>query len=470
MNSNQKLQVVDQMYTEHEPAGKVFNISNGQPVEGQVSDLDAILDSLPNGDADNDEAEAEEEDGEEEGVSGKTQDQPENKKNAQCVEQSFSTNDNTKSKSNVIKSSSALDMFNTVVTDEDEDAIWRGGFFRRGHSMLIGGEPKVGKTAFIMSFALHAALGRDFLGHSFKKPMKVYWLQAEIGQNDMRRRIQSAVKGMNIDSSELHLIANLDISDKTLLKLNATKNCKNFAGLLQKVEAHEADIVMVDPLINFSPVEETDQNKMLDWLNSLAPLKGDGQRGLVITHHTVKNAFNVLHKQKNTVSSLLRSASSIGGYYDSLAVLINRPDRRSKEVHYDNRHITAPESSALSFDGDSFTWSVGKALDGSAPKAKSVLTGSKLETLRLLFSIGSVTKQSDFIEKMESAIKPDKKKRGGRTFVSSATAYRYVEHLIKENFIRESVDADLNSVIQLTPNGFAQIDSHNAKVGNKNVK
>lgn len=59
-----------------------------------------------------------------------------------------------------------------------------------GGMLLIGGAPKVGKSDFLINFLLHVAAGESFLGFTPPRPLKIFYLQAEIGYHYMRERIQ----------------------------------------------------------------------------------------------------------------------------------------------------------------------------------------------------------------------------------------------------------------------------------------
>ena len=57
--------------------------------------------------------------------------------------------------------------------------------------LVLGGAPKVGKTDFLMTWMVHMAAGSPFLGMNPAKPLKVFYLQAELSYNAFRKRLQA---------------------------------------------------------------------------------------------------------------------------------------------------------------------------------------------------------------------------------------------------------------------------------------
>ena len=59
-----------------------------------------------------------------------------------------------------------------------------------GGLLLIGGATKVGKSDFLINFLIHMAAGEPFLGLKPPRPLRIFYLQAEIGYHYMRERIK----------------------------------------------------------------------------------------------------------------------------------------------------------------------------------------------------------------------------------------------------------------------------------------
>jgi hypothetical protein len=60
-----------------------------------------------------------------------------------------------------------------------------------GDLLVIGGPPKVGKSDFVISLLVHMAAGVAFLGFSPPRPLRIFYLQAEIRYHYLRERMQA---------------------------------------------------------------------------------------------------------------------------------------------------------------------------------------------------------------------------------------------------------------------------------------
>ena len=60
-----------------------------------------------------------------------------------------------------------------------------------GGLLVLGGAPKVGKSDFVISLLAHMAAGVPFLGFTPPRPLRVFYLQAEIQYHYLRERFQA---------------------------------------------------------------------------------------------------------------------------------------------------------------------------------------------------------------------------------------------------------------------------------------
>ena len=59
-----------------------------------------------------------------------------------------------------------------------------------GGMLVLGGAPKVGKSDLVISWLVHMAAGVPFLGFTPPRPLRVFYLQAEIQYHYLRERLQ----------------------------------------------------------------------------------------------------------------------------------------------------------------------------------------------------------------------------------------------------------------------------------------
>lgn len=61
----------------------------------------------------------------------------------------------------------------------------------QGGILVLGGAPKVGKSDFLLAWLTHMAAGAEFLGMQPRRPLRVFYLQAEIQYHYLRERVKA---------------------------------------------------------------------------------------------------------------------------------------------------------------------------------------------------------------------------------------------------------------------------------------
>uniref|UniRef100_UPI0035CED567 AAA family ATPase n=1 Tax=Bartonella sp. AC66GZZY TaxID=3243458 RepID=UPI0035CED567 len=67
-----------------------------------------------------------------------------------------------------------------------------------GGLMVFGGAPKVGKSDFLLSLLAHIAADVPFLGMKPPRPLRIFYLQAEIGYHYLRECLQNMAFDKNL--------------------------------------------------------------------------------------------------------------------------------------------------------------------------------------------------------------------------------------------------------------------------------
>ncbi len=190
---------------------------------------------------------------------------------------------------------------------------------------LFGGAPKVGKSDFILSWLMHMAAGIEFMGMKPARPLRVFYLQAEIGYHYIKERIAQVEidrRGMDIARG------NMVITPRMRMLLDAD-------GVVKVGNAIKAmggcDIIAIDPLRNvFDGESENDNAEMIKFLvgrvEALRPYSG-GEAGIIMAHHTKKIAKDELAVDPFLAFS---GASSLRGFYNT-GMMMYRPDEEVSE-------------------------------------------------------------------------------------------------------------------------------------------
>ncbi|RNI19112.1 AAA family ATPase [Paracoccus pantotrophus] len=226
-----------------------------------------------------------------------------------------------------------------------------------GGLLVLGGAPKVGKSDFLISWLVHMAAGVPFLGFTPPRPLRVFYLQAELQYHYLRERLHQI--GL---PSEVLVAARDGFVATPRLKL-----LLDHGGVTRVVEAIRSafrdsppDILCVDPIRNVfdggpDSGGENDNSAMMFFLKERvealqAAVNPDA--GVILVHHTKK-----LSKQqvKDDPFLALSGASALRGYYTS-GLILHRPDDDSTARRLEIELRNGPALEAKLVDKIGGTW------------------------------------------------------------------------------------------------------------------
>ena len=209
-----------------------------------------------------------------------------------------------------------------------------------GGLLVFGGEPKVGKSDFLLTLLVHMAAGAPFLGMTPPRPLRIFYLQAELRYDYLRERLHHMV----FDRSFLPLLRkNLCVTSNPKILLN-TKGVETLQKTISRHFSEDSiDIIVTDPLHYFFDGNEGEANKnsysdMLSLLyQRLDQLRHmlNPEAGIILTHPLYKD-----HKRKNQDPfSTLRDTGDLRKYYTS-AMIMFRPDKKAttRQLVFDLRN------------------------------------------------------------------------------------------------------------------------------------
>jgi hypothetical protein len=210
-----------------------------------------------------------------------------------------------------------------------------------GGMLVLGGAPKVGKSDFLISLLIHAAAGAPFLRFTAPRPLRVFYLQAEIQYHYLRERLQQ----LRLDPAILAKARDtLVVTPKLRLLLDEEGVGLVAAGIRSAFPDAPPDIISIDPIRNLfdggpEGEGENDNGAMLFFLQSRVEALRDmvaPEAGVILAHHTKK-----LSKQqvKDDPFLSLSGASALRGFYTSGMILF-RPDeeKTGRELHVELRN------------------------------------------------------------------------------------------------------------------------------------
>ncbi|WP_264686600.1 AAA family ATPase [Wolbachia endosymbiont (group B) of Rhopobota naevana] len=204
-----------------------------------------------------------------------------------------------------------------------EDIISPRILTKRG-LLVLGGPPKIGKSDFLISWLVHMAAGRSFLGMTPSRPLKIFYMQTEIEYEYMKERLQQ------LDNELLNVAANnLIITPKVHLSFNHDEisEIKEIVN-----ERFKPDVLAIDPLRNIFSSEygnENDNSAMLFFLQkTLEKLRSavNPDACIVLTHHTKKLSKKMLEEDP---FQGLSGAGSLRGFYSTGMVMFAHDEESS---------------------------------------------------------------------------------------------------------------------------------------------
>jgi putative DNA primase/helicase len=212
-----------------------------------------------------------------------------------------------------------------------------------GGMLVFGGAPKVGKSDFLLSWLTHMAAGASFLGMRPPRPLRVFYLQAEVQYHYLRER----VKDIRLPSHRLlEARANFIATPQLRLVLDEAGLTQVIPAIQHAFRGAPPDIIAIDPIRNvFDGGEaggENDNAAMLFFLSQRIERIRDAvnpDAGIILAHHTKKLGKKQFEEDP---FQALAGAGSLRGYY-STGMLLFRPDetRTTRQLIYELRNGAA---------------------------------------------------------------------------------------------------------------------------------
>jgi hypothetical protein len=207
--------------------------------------------------------------------------------------------------------------------------------------LVLGGAPKVGKSDFLISLLVHMAAGVPFLGFAPPRPLRIFYLQAEIQYHYLRERLQA----IGIDPAVLTAARdNLVVTPKVRMLLDAKGVALTAASIHEHFPGSPPDILCLDPVRNLfdggsGGDGENDNTAMLFFLQERVEALREAtapEAGLILCHHTRKTRKKELAEDP---FQALSGAGALRSFYTS-GIIMHRPDedRSERMLHFELRN------------------------------------------------------------------------------------------------------------------------------------
>ena len=196
-----------------------------------------------------------------------------------------------------------------------------------GGLLVLGGAPKVGKSDLLISWLVHMAAGVPFLDFTPPRPLRVFYLQAEIQYHYLRERMKQITLPKEVLTGARD---NLVATPKLNLLLDVEGSVRIAQAIQHAFPVEPVDIICIDPIRNIfdggpDGGGENDNTAMMFFLKERVDVLRDHinpECGVILAHHTKK-----LSKQqvKDDPFLALSGASALRGFYTS-GLILHRPD------------------------------------------------------------------------------------------------------------------------------------------------
>ncbi|MDG9672082.1 AAA family ATPase [Hahella sp. CR1] len=207
-------------------------------------------------------------------------------------------------------------------------------------TLVFGGAPKVGKSDFLLAWLTHMAAGASFLGMTPARPLRVFYLQAEVQYHYLRER----VKALRLPSHRMvEARKNFVATPQLRLVLDEGGLAQVIPAITNAFGPEGPDIIAIDPIRNlFDGGEaggENDNGAMLFFLSQrVERLRQtvNPNAGIILAHHTRKLGKRQLEEDP---FQALAGAGSLRGYY-STGMLLFRPDEANsvRQMYFELRN------------------------------------------------------------------------------------------------------------------------------------
>ena len=198
-----------------------------------------------------------------------------------------------------------------------------------GGLTVFGGAPKVGKSDLLLALLTHMAAGLSFLGMTPPRPLRVFYLQAEVQYHYLRERAkQVRLPAHGLELARINFIA----TPQLRLVLDDAGLKQIIPAMLDAFDGHPPDIIVIDPIRNVfdggDAGGENDNGAMMFFLSQrVDPIRQavNPDAGVILAHHTRK--LNKKQFEEDPFQALA-GASSLRGFYTT-GVMLDRPNELS---------------------------------------------------------------------------------------------------------------------------------------------
>jgi hypothetical protein len=226
-----------------------------------------------------------------------------------------------------------------------------------GGLLVLGGAPKVGKSDLLISWLVHMAAGQPFLDFTPPRPLRIFYLQAEIQYHYLRERLQRIALPPEVLATARDTFVT---TPKLKMLLDTEGSVRVAEAIRRSFPDAPVDIICIDPIRNLfdggpDGGGENDNTAMMFFLKERVEVLRDHidpDCGVILVHHTKKLSK---HQVKEDPFLALSGASALRGFYTT-GLILHRPDEEASERRLEIELRNGPALPAKVVDKVNGTW------------------------------------------------------------------------------------------------------------------
>jgi AAA domain len=239
--------------------------------------------------------------------------------------------------------------YNTLEkTEWPEEIFIEGGLLSRGDTMLIGAESKGGKSTLLAGLIRQMITGGDFLGFKVTKPLKVFYMQAELREKRLKERLFPTYEKIKEEYK-----FNLYIWSTQGIVLFNREHKETIESEIINIMP---DVLIIDPMLNFHNFNENDSQQMAEFFRELDRLKSTYNMAIIMAHHFRKT--NSDPKQKISLLESIRGSSALRGWAVTTIAMEGRGESEYRDLAFELRNSDEPIKRTIHYNAriKDFDW------------------------------------------------------------------------------------------------------------------
>lgn len=260
----------------------------------------------------------------------------------------------------------SLEYHDLIRSDWPQEVVIEEGILSVGDRLVIGGEPKSGKSVLVSQLIRGLCMGTDFLGFRIPRARRVLYVQAELREGRLKQRYtpwerwasKNDVKfpeGMFYiwsTNGPLYLTGWQEHQESKVREPHALDQ------LYEEIGEIKPEILVFDPLASFHEANENSSQEMKELTEVVDKLKEHNNMAVVIVHHFRKGSV-VDVQAKIPLIDRIRGSGVIPAWADSIiAIYGNQNSKDTKYLEFVLRDSDAGPQRTLQYNYETrqFDW------------------------------------------------------------------------------------------------------------------